>query len=87
MGGSKTRTLTKAKELQIWRQIKVVNQRFTVTSTASVEAATPQEAAEKMLTQLGKSRSSRFDVVDESGSTFHVTVHCEENINTSDPNM
>ncbi|MFK0335450.1 hypothetical protein ACIQUB_30515 [Rhizobium sp. NPDC090275] len=56
----------------------MINQRYAVTSTASVEAATPQEAAEKMLDQLGKARSVRFDVVDESGSTFHVTVHSSE---------
>ncbi len=52
----------------------MVNHIFAVTTIASVEAATPQEAAEKMLAQLGKARSARFDVVDESGSTFHVTV-------------
>jgi len=58
----------------------MVNQRFSVTSTALVEAATPQEAAEKMLAQIGKTRSARFDVLDESGSTFHVTVRSFEGI-------
>jgi hypothetical protein len=47
-------------------------QRFSVTMTVSVEAETPQEAAEAASAELTKSPPTKFDVVDESGSTFHV---------------
>jgi len=47
-------------------------QRFSVTMTVSVEAETRQEAAEAASAELTKSPPTKFDVVDESGSTFHV---------------
>ena len=58
-------------------------QRFSVTMTVSVEAETPQEAAEAASAELTKSPPTKFDVVDESGSTFHVIrEHPQRSVDT-----
>jgi hypothetical protein len=58
-------------------------QSFLVTITVSVEAESPQEAAQVASAELTKSPPTKFDVEDESGSTFHVTrQHPKRSVDT-----
>jgi len=58
-------------------------QRFTVSTSVTVDAETPQAAAQQASELLSKSPPERFDVVDASGSTFHVThEHPQRSVDT-----
>lgn len=58
-------------------------QRFTVSTSVTVDAETPHAAAQQALELFSKSPPERFDVVDESGSTFHVTRdHPQRSVDT-----
>lgn len=58
-------------------------QRFTVSTSVTVDAETPQAAAEQASELFSKSPPQRFDVVDESGSTFHVSHdHPQRSVDT-----
>ncbi len=61
----------------------MLKQTFLVTTTVSVEAESPQAAAEVASFELTKSPPTKFDVVDASGSTFHVArEHPQRSVDT-----
>ncbi len=58
-------------------------QRFRVSTSVTVDAETPQAAAQRALELFSKSPPERFDVLDESGSTFHITRdHPQRSVDT-----
>ncbi|MFK0335503.1 hypothetical protein ACIQUB_30795 [Rhizobium sp. NPDC090275] len=58
-------------------------QKYTVSTSVTVVAETPQAAAQQASELFSKSPPERFDVMDESGSTFHVANdHPQRSIDT-----